>query len=167
MKYLKTHYEWQLKQMKPKLEEEIQKYLKDRGEKIIKVFNNEMRRLVLHFQDYRIQMEGTLDHNFQLSKHIVEAEKLLASQASVNEGLFGTHPKTPLSLYNCLIPRVAKQPNRMVPNYLEHKEKQEDVTFFMLQANTLKIELDKKEEDFAKLRDENIQLQAQIDSLKD
>ena len=40
--------------MKPKLEEEIQKYLKDRGEKIIKVFNNEMRRLVLHFQDYRI-----------------------------------------------------------------------------------------------------------------
>lgn len=52
-------------------------------------------------------MEGTLDHNHMLSKKILAAEKALAMQAPINEAIYGLFPKTPLSIYDCLIPRIA------------------------------------------------------------
>ena len=42
MGYLLTHYNWQVKQMKPRMEAEALVFVKKKGERLLKAFNGEM-----------------------------------------------------------------------------------------------------------------------------
>ena len=144
--------------MKPKLEEDAIKYLREKGERLLKTFNGEMQRLVLHFQDYRIMMEGTAAHNHRLSRQIIEAEKLIAHQAPVNEALFGLYPKSPLELYNCLVPRLAEVKPAGVRG---------DGKFYQEQAGAVQLELESKDKELAELRAANDNLKETVKNVNE
>ena len=71
-----------------------------------KIFQDEMRLILFHFNDYRVAAEPKFQENRSLQLKLRDAEIALAAKSPVNEAEYAFDERSPLILYDCLIPKL-------------------------------------------------------------
>ena len=100
------------------MQEDALNYLKEKGARMLERFNHEMQTLCLHFQDYRQQTDAAIKTNSELWVRVTEAEKALALEAPLREAQYGLNERTPLTLFNPLIPKMKEHLLKCHPNQM-------------------------------------------------
>jgi len=81
-------------------------FVKKQGQIISSQFTEEMHKVCKQFQQYRMLTDGEIDEKGLLLIQMRTVESLLAQKSPVNEAEYAFDERTPLTLYDCLTPKV-------------------------------------------------------------
>ena len=81
-------------------------YLKEQVQKVTDMMTKEHRKVIKQFINFRNRSEADLKRAEQLRVEVTVLEQRLAMRSPTHEAEFALDERTPLSLYDCLTPKL-------------------------------------------------------------
>ena len=148
--------------MKPIIFDQAFKFVQQQGNLISKQFSEETRQIIKFFQSYRADTDYDISLVKKLQDDLAFTELALANKSPVNEAEYAFDGRTPLQLYDCLIPKLKEYQKYRVCEGTKHLSFLIDNFRYKKEALDAEVKLNEFNSKINQLECENAKLKAEV-----